>query len=172
MLLPSAMKFTLVLAAFVLVCSFISTEAIFSGGIGLTTGGLLAAAIGLKALGGFGLLLASSKGRRRGGRYGRSAAENDLPALLNEAAVGDETDCAKKFVCETHAKALASLDETERSIYLLFGGSNDAIDVSSPTVQFDLAALVGRRAGFVQCQKVYARCDMDAKQMKAAMTRA
>ncbi len=173
------MQFFLVCSAFLLIASFICTEAIFTGGVGITAGGLLAAALGVKALAGFGLLLASKKGGRRGGgkghgkgrsRYGRSvAAVEDIPALLSEAALDDETDCAKKFVCETHAKALEALDETERAIYLLFGPGN-SIDVSSESVQFDLAALVGRRAGVAQCQKVYARCQMDSAQMRQAMT--
>ncbi len=172
------MQFFLVCSAFLLVASFICTEAIFSAGVGITAGGLLAAAIGVKAIAGFGILLASKGGRRRGGkghgkgkgrsRYGRSVATvEDIPALINEAALDDETDCAKKFICETHAKALDALDETEKAVYLLFG-ANDSIDVSRDSVQFDLAALVGRRGG--NCNRVYARCELDSYQMKQAMS--
>ncbi len=168
------MNFVIISAACLAVLAFLCSEAeaVFSGGVGITAGGLLAAAIGVKALAGFGLLLA---GGRRGGsrksksRYGRSTVSvEDIPSLINEAALEDEGDCAKKFVCEVHAKAFAALDETEQGIYMLFGTS-EVIDVSKDSVQFDLAALVGRKAGFAQCQKVYARCNANNNQLKSAL---
>ena len=35
------------------------------------------------------------------------------------------------------------------------------INLSSGTVEFDLAALIGRKAGTQQCQKIYARCNKE-----------
>ena len=162
--------------ALLVISSFICTEGIFSGGtVVVSAGGLfLAAALGIKAIAGIGLL-ASSK--RRGGssrgrghsHHRRSAPDtNDISAILSEASLEDEGDCAKKYVCEVHAKALSALDETEMAIYHLFE-SGETVDVSRDTVQFDLAAAVGRLAGFEQCQKVYARCEMDNDQLKNAL---
>ena len=126
---------------------------------------LLAAAIGIKALTGLGFLIA--RGSRS--RFTRSTVSvEDIPFLINEAALEDKGDCAKKFVCEVHSKDFASLDKTELGIYMLFG-TGEVIDVSKDSVQFDLAALIGRKAGFAQCQKVYARCNASNNQLKSAL---
>ncbi len=154
--------------ALLLLSSFMCTEGIFSGGtVTIGGGGLLLAALGIKAIAGIGLL-AASKGGRRGGRkggrrYGRSV--DDLQTILNDASFEDSTDCAKKLVCEVHAKAQAALSETEQGIYQLFG--SETIDVSKDTVQFDLAAMVGRKGG--NCQKVYSRCELSAEQLFASI---
>ncbi len=131
----------------------------------ITVGELLAAVIGIKALSGFGFFLA----RRTRSRFSRSAVSvEDVPSLIYEAALEDKGDCAKKFVCEVHAKDFTSLDKAENGIYMLFGTSK-VIDVSKDSVQFDLAALIGRKAGFTQCQKVYARCRANNNQLKSAL---
>ena len=131
----------------------------------ITVGDLLAAAIGIKVLAGVGFLIA--RGSRS--RFTRSTVSvEDIPFLINEAALEDKGDCAKKFVCEVHSKDFASLDKTELGIYMLFGTSK-VIDVSKDSVQFDLAALIGRKGGFAQCQNVYARCRANSNQLKSAL---
>ncbi len=160
-------------SALLLLCSFLCTEAIFSGGtVTISAGGLLLAGLAVKAIAGVGLL-AASRGGRGGGksRHGRSVpASNDLSEILSQASIEDEGDCAKKFVCEVHAKAFAALDEVEQGVYALFGAA-ETLDVARETVQFDLAAMVGQKAGYEQCQKVYARCDMNTNELKAALRR-
>ncbi len=166
------MNFYYSLAALILVSSFLCAEGIFSGGtVAISGGGLLLAALGVKAIAGFGLLAASKKGRGRSRghghgrrRYGRSA--DDIETILNEASFEDTTDCAKKMVCEIHAKAQAALDPAEKAIYQLFGNA-DSIDVSRDTVQLDLAALVGRKGG--NCDRVYARCELSADELTNAL---
>ena len=37
-------------------------------------------------------------------------------------------------------------------------GQMEAIDVTAPSVEFDLAALVGRMVGSQRCQTLYTRC--------------
>jgi hypothetical protein len=34
----------------------------------------------------------------------------------------------------------------------------DAVDVTAPSVEFDLASLIGRMAGSQQCKTIYSRC--------------
>ncbi len=177
---PAIMKFVVVSSALLAVLAFLlhESEAIFTGGVTITAGSLLVAALGVKAIAGFGLLLASGGRRRggggksRGGYHKRSlAGPEDIPAVLSEAALEDEGDCAKKFVCEVHAKAFDALDDAEKAVFFLFSGANDSIDVSRESVQFDLAALVGRRAGAEQCRRVYARCEASSDDMKAVLRR-
>ena len=46
----------------------------------------------------------------------------------------------------------------------------DGIDVASPTIAFDVAAVMGRQAGSKQCEYVYKRCQTPFKQLLEAYT--
>ena len=39
-------------------------------------------------------------------------------------------------------------------------GQMDAIDVTLPSVEFDLAALIGRMVGSQRCKTIYSRCTL------------
>jgi hypothetical protein len=52
---------------------------------------------------------------------------------------------------------VAFLQEDEFAIATTFGQS-DVIDVTVPTVLYDVAAHIGRMAGEKQCRTVYPRC--------------
>jgi len=152
--------------------------------IGTVAGGgwALAALLGLKAAVGGGLLLGAALGSRRrsGGRsyrkssyrrrWGRSiedsneGEEDERAELLLTASLNDAEDCAKKLVCTLNAQDLTTLDTEERAIALLFGQA-DNIDVTAVTVEFDLAALMGRKAGHDQCQLIYSRCPYQTKDL-------
>jgi len=156
-----------VYAAFVLACFVATSEAIFDGGVvSVPAGALILGALGVKAIAGIGLLAKSRKGGRRS-KYGKRSVE-DISTILAEAQLDDESDCAKKMVCEVHAKAVSALDATEAAVYQLFG-EREVIDVSKETVQFDLAAMVGARGGAKQCHRVYKRCTMGSAQLLAAL---
>ena len=45
-------------------------------------------------------------------------------------------------------------------------GQDGEINLGKPSVEFDLAALVGKKVGFEQCQTVYARCKYDYSQLR------
>ena len=42
-------------------------------------------------------------------------------------------------------------------------GQMDAIDVTLPTVEFDMAALMGKMVGSQQCKTIYSRCTLTPK---------
>ena len=82
------------------------------------------------------------------------------------ASVQDTNDCAKSFVCHINAKPVSELGEFElvmREMYAI----GDNIDFTQDTVEFDLAALVGRKAGESQCMTIYQRCKSNYETMKA-----
>lgn len=140
-----------VIASFLL--SF--SEAIFTGGIAITAAGL--GLLGLKAAAGIGFAKGAYLGSRRSGGYSRRRYGRSTTDLVLQASVDDETDCAKKLVCMLNTVPEDKLAADELAIRSLFG-LKDEIDVSSSTVEFDLAALVGRKAGAAQCQTLYSRC--------------
>lgn len=125
-----------------------------------------------------------SRGRSYGGRgrWGRSIAESEdqslfqLEQMMIKAATEDNDDCAKSIVCQVNAKPILN-NGMEAFIYDYFGGNSKdtamlkalmpnasqglaVVDTLSPTVQFELAAQVGRVGGLQQCQKVYAQCPL------------
>jgi hypothetical protein len=55
---------------------------------------------------------------------------------------------------------LKPFQEDEFAIASTFGRS-DVIDVTVPTVLYDVAAHIGRQAGEKQCRTVYPRCNAE-----------
>ena len=161
-------------------CLAFSEALFFDGGITVVGGGYaLAALLGLKAaaVGGLALGAALSRGRSRsrssGRSYGRKSYrrwgrsvedEDDKTELLLTASLNDAEDCAKKLVCTLNAQDLSTLDTEERAIAVLFGQAEN-IDVTVVTVEFDLAAHMGRKAGEDQCQLIYSRCPYQTKDL-------
>merc|ERR1712156_785518 len=149
-------------------------------------GAALAGLLGLKALlvGGFaaGALIGAAS-RRRGSRrshgrmmrksyrrHGRSV-EDEIDENSNailDASLSDEDDCAKKLVCSLNAQDIRTLQGDEVFIATLFGKSA-GIDLSAATVEFDLAALMGRQTGKAQCDTIYARCPYQTKDLMEVM---
>jgi len=155
--------------------------------VGVVGGGAaLAGLLGLKALlvGGFaaGALIGAAS-RRRGSRrshgrmmrksyrrHGRSV-EDEIDENSNailDASLNDEDDCAKKLVCSLNAQDIRTLQADEVVIATLFGKSA-GIDLSAATVEFDLAALMGRQTGKAQCDTIYARCPYQTKDLMEVM---
>jgi len=154
--------------------------------IGVAGGGLaLAGLLGLKALavGAFagGALLGAASRRRsrtrsygrsyRKHRYGRSVEDETFDEMSNtilDASLNDADDCAKKLVCSLNAQDVKTLQADEAAIASLFG-KTAGIDLTSTTVEFDLAALMGRQAGKNQCDTIYARCPYQSKDLMEVM---
>ena len=61
--------------------------------------------------------------------------------------------------------------EDEFAIATTFGQS-DVIDVTQPTVLYDVAAHVGRMAGEKQCRAVYSRCTVEANLIMSEIRKA
>jgi len=146
--------------------------------IGTVAGGAaLAGLLGLKALvvGGFavgGLIGAASRRRSRyrshgHRRWGRSVEDESSNAIL-DASLNDAEDCAKKLICSLNAQDVKTLQADEAAIASLFG-KTAGIDLTSTTVEFDLAALMGRQVGKNQCDTIYARCPYQSKDLMEVM---
>jgi len=156
--------------------------------VGVVGGGAaLAGLLGLKALlvGGFaaGALIGAASRRRTSSRrshgrmmrksyrrHGRSV-EDEIDENSNailDASLNDEDDCAKKLVCSLNAQDIRTLQADEVVIATLFGKSA-GIDLSAATVEFDLAALMGRQTGKAQCDTIYARCPYQTKDLMEVM---
>merc|ERR1711953_415019 len=103
-------------------------------------------------------------GRSVGSRYGRSVDDevDEKTELLLTASLNDGQDCAKKLVCSLNAEDVNTLPYEEQAIAKLFGQTEN-IDVTAVTVEFDLAAHMGRKAGQDQCQLIYSRCPYGTK---------
>ena len=65
------------------------------------------------------------------------------------------------------SKEVTTLAEDEALILSLFGLGD--LDVSKPTVEFDLAAKVGQKAGAGHCIEVYARCPYNEMELMKFM---
>ena len=161
-----------VAASMFIACS----EAVFSGG--LVVGGAALGLLGLKVLGGAaiggGFLVGAALGRGRGGRrggysrrrYGRSV--EDVEEIVLKATYDDRDDCAKKLVCVLNAKD--TLAEDEKIIATLFGKTGE-LDLAASSVEFDLAAYIGRKVGAAQCQKIYAVCPYQEEELMNVIRR-
>jgi len=161
-----------VLVAMAMMVAIAESTIIVAGG-GLALAGLL----GLKALlvGGFAAGAVIGAASRRRSRYrshghrrwGRSVEDESSNAIL-DASLNDAEDCAKKLVCSLNAQDVKTLQADEAAIASLFG-KTAGIDLTSTTVEFDLAALMGRQAGKHQCDTIYARCPYQSKDLMEVM---
>merc|ERR1712110_1080248 len=78
----------------------------------------------------------------------------------------DQDGCGKKLICELRAKEKSTVGftEDERLIAENFG-SGTQVDVSDITVEYDLAAQLGKYMGLERCQQLYNRCDLSSSDM-------
>jgi len=76
----------------------------------------------------------------------------------------DQDGCGKKLICELRAKQKSGFTEDERLIAENFG-SGTQVDVSDITVEYDLAAQLGKYMGLERCQQLYNRCDLSSSDM-------
>ena len=79
-----------------------------------------------------------------------------------QASRDDSQDCGKKLVCVLNTQK--NLAEDEAKIAQLFGQSGE-VDVTAVTAEFDLAALMGQKAGEDHCNLIYARCPYEVKNL-------
>uniref|UniRef100_A0A0K2TSI0 Uncharacterized protein n=2 Tax=Lepeophtheirus salmonis TaxID=72036 RepID=A0A0K2TSI0_LEPSM len=94
-------------------------------------------------------------------RFKRSLDEYET--ILLSAAQNDASDCAKRLVCEVNGTPLENFSKEETMIARLF--NPDHLDITKITVEFDLAAQIGKRVGIEQCAVLYERCPHDKKKL-------
>jgi len=70
-------------------------------------------------------------------------------------------------VCYANSLKNVRVPKAELALVELFGDS--PIDLADPSVEFHLAAQIGKNVGKKQCEVVYARCQYTYKQLFDAM---
>ena len=75
--------------------------------------------------------------------------------LGNPDNLQDQDDCSKRLLCELNAKKAGgeSITENEEIIAASYGKS-DSIDISAESLEFDIAAVLGRVVSSVQWRKI------------------
>merc|ERR1719153_1602570 len=78
----------------------------------------------------------------------------------------DQDSCGKKLICELRSKESSGVNMSadEKLIAEKFG-SGRQVDVSDITVEFDLAAQIGRNMGESRCRQLYNRCETSTEDM-------
>lgn len=160
-----------------------STVFVVAGGAGAVAFGAGLLALKAAVFGGFalgGILGASSRRRSKSRssyrsmrRHGRSVEDetfefNEMSNAILDASLNDGDDCAKKLICSLNAQDIKTLQADEAVIASLFGKSA-GIDLTAATIEFDLAALMGRQVGKHQCDTIYARCPYQTKDLMEVM---
>jgi len=158
-----------------------STVFVVAGGAGAVAFGAGLLALKAAVFGGFalgGILGASSRRRSRSRygsmrRHGRSVEDetfefDEMSNAILDASLNDGDDCAKKLICSLNAQDIKSLQADEAVIASIFGKSA-GIDLTAATIEFDLAALMGRQVGKHQCDTIYARCPYQTKDLMEVM---
>merc|ERR1712106_467702 len=84
----------------------------------------------------------------------------------NDMVYKDQDDCSKRLLCELNAKLVDGKDltENERIIANAFG-QNSEIDIGAETLEFDLAAVLGKEGGMRRCELSYGRCETPVADM-------
>merc|ERR1739848_901246 len=88
----------------------------------------------------------------------------DINPWYRDMTEMDQDGCGKKLICELRAKQKSGFTEDERLIAENFG-SGTQVDVSDITVEYDLAAQLGKYMGLERCQQLYNRCDLSSSDM-------
>jgi len=109
-------------------------------------------------------------------RHGRSIEdetqtfeENEtLSSAILDISLNDAEDCVKKLICSLNAQDVNTLEADEQILANVFGKTAE-IDLTSTSVEFDVAALIGRQVGEAQCNKIYARCHDQTKDLMEVM---
>merc|ERR1712083_1237776 len=83
----------------------------------------------------------------------------DQEAWQNDMVFKDQDDCSKRLVCELNAmrKSGKMLSQNEKIVADAFGKSD--LDVGRDSLEFDIAAVLGREVGMRRCEMSYRRCE-------------
>merc|ERR1711892_332277 len=84
----------------------------------------------------------------------------------NDMVYKDQDDCSKRLLCGLNAKRAEGKDltENEQIIADAFGKNND-IGIGVETLEFDLAAVLGKEGGLRRCELSYRRCETTVPEM-------
>jgi len=84
----------------------------------------------------------------------------DQEIWQNDMVFKDQDDCSKRLVCELNAMRSSGkpLTENEEIVADAFGNSGE-LDVGKDSLEFDIAAVLGREVGLRRCELSYRRCE-------------
>merc|ERR1739844_230506 len=157
------MKIQATLCALATLASVASATLIVAGTTTVAVGGgTVAVLLGAKLLALKGVLIGRALGKR---------SSETLEEIFLEASRKDQYDCAKLLICELSATPAQQLKADEIVISSAFG-QMDAVGVTAPSVEFDLASLIGRMAGSQQCKTIYSRCAVTPQAMMEGIRKA
>jgi len=84
----------------------------------------------------------------------------------NDMIFKDQDDCSKRLLCDLNAMRKEGVDLSEDALVLAdsFGKGNN-LDIGAETLEFDIAAVLGRTAGRLRCELSYRRCETPIEEM-------
>jgi len=84
----------------------------------------------------------------------------------NDMIFKDQDDCSKRVLCELNAKKAQGqvMSETESILIDAFGTDNN-LDIGAETLEFDIAAVLGRKIGKQRCELSYRRCEIKVEDL-------
>merc|ERR1712117_80514 len=89
----------------------------------------------------------------------------DAQIWQNDMVFKDQDDCSKRLVCELNAMRRTGkvLSQNEEILADAFGKSD--LDVGKDSLEFDIAAVLGREVGMRRCEMSYRRCETPIPQL-------
>jgi len=84
----------------------------------------------------------------------------------NDMVFKDQDDCSKRLVCELNAMRSEGqlLTEHEEVLADAFGNGGE-LDIGKDSLEFDMAAVLGKEVGSRRCAMSYRRCETPVSQM-------
>jgi len=84
----------------------------------------------------------------------------------NDMIFKDQDDCSKRMLCELNARRESGeqLTDNERIIADSYGGGGE-VDINAESLEFDIAALLGKIGGMRRCEMSYRRCESSVAEM-------
>jgi len=84
----------------------------------------------------------------------------------NDMIFKDQDDCSKRLLCELNAmrKEGKELSEDAKVLVDAYGKGNN-LDIGAETLEFDIAAVLGRTVGKLRCELSYRRCETSVEDL-------
>lgn len=85
----------------------------------------------------------------------------------NDMIFKDQDDCSKRLLCELNARKSAGDKELSENEIIIANsyGRNGEVDINAESLEFDIAALLGKVSGLRRCEMSYRRCESTVDEM-------
>lgn len=117
-------------------------------------------------------------------RLGKVASIRDLPAntvsrlaenvsvayqsdvWTNDMIYKDQDDCSKMMLCQLNAKLATGEKLSQNEVIIAESyGKDEEVDINAESLEFDIAALLGKVGGLRRCEMSYRRCESSIAEM-------